>query len=127
MANGCCTGSLAAGAAAPAKPFSSFLEYRNPAAHCTCRPGGLTCSVKVMYNHVNPKNGEKAPLIDDKVYEVIMQVSRLHQYPALSARRLAKQKGHFFAAVVPACQRRRTSCTAAAATEHLRSVHRPLS
>ncbi|KAL4450647.1 hypothetical protein ABPG77_001003 [Micractinium sp. CCAP 211/92] len=30
-------------------------------------------TVKVMYNHVNPKNGEKAPLIDDKVYEVIMQ------------------------------------------------------
>ena len=25
-----------------------------------------------MYHHVNPKNGEKAPLIDDKVYEVIM-------------------------------------------------------
>ena len=28
-----------------------------------------------MYNHVNPKNGEKSPLIDDKVFEVIMQVS----------------------------------------------------
>ncbi|KAI7835392.1 hypothetical protein COHA_010702 [Chlorella ohadii] len=29
-------------------------------------------TVRVMYQHVNPKNGEKAPLIDDKVYEVIM-------------------------------------------------------
>lgn len=39
------------------------------------------CSVKVMYNHVNPKNGEKAPLIDDKVYEVIMQASKPHALP----------------------------------------------
>jgi len=27
-----------------------------------------------MYNHVNPKNGEKAPLIEDKIAEIIMQV-----------------------------------------------------
>jgi hypothetical protein len=34
----------------------------------------LFCSVKVMANHVNPKNGDKAPLVDEKVYEIIMQV-----------------------------------------------------
>lgn len=27
-----------------------------------------------MFSHVNPKNGEKAPLIDEKVYEIIMEV-----------------------------------------------------
>ena len=32
------------------------------------------CSVKVMYHHVNPKNGEQAPLIDAKVYAIIMEV-----------------------------------------------------
>ena len=47
-----------------------FLPPRLPA----CLPARLPpCSIKVMYNHVNPKNGEKSPLIDDKVFEVIMQ------------------------------------------------------
>lgn len=31
-----------------------------------------------MFHHVNPKNGEKAPLIDSKVYDVIMVRSEEH-------------------------------------------------
>jgi hypothetical protein len=27
-----------------------------------------------MYHHVNPKNGEKSPLIEDSVYDIIMEV-----------------------------------------------------
>ena len=27
-----------------------------------------------MYNHINPKNGQKAPLIADNVFEIIMKV-----------------------------------------------------
>ncbi|KAI3434460.1 hypothetical protein D9Q98_002537 [Chlorella vulgaris] len=30
-------------------------------------------TVKVMYHHVNPKNGEKSPLIEDSVYDIIME------------------------------------------------------
>lgn len=30
------------------------------------------CSVKLMHAHMNPKNGEKAPLIADDVFEIIM-------------------------------------------------------
>ncbi len=35
---------------------------------------GAWCSVKLMHSHVNPKNGEEAPLIADDVYEIIMAV-----------------------------------------------------
>lgn len=27
-----------------------------------------------MYNHINPKNGQKAPLIADDVFAIIMEV-----------------------------------------------------
>ncbi|DBA70905.1 hypothetical protein WJX79_003848 [Trebouxia sp. C0005] len=30
-------------------------------------------TVKVMYNHINPKNGQKAPLIADDVFDIIME------------------------------------------------------
>jgi hypothetical protein len=30
-----------------------------------------------MYNHINPKNGQKAPLIADDVFAIIMQVPLL--------------------------------------------------
>jgi len=32
------------------------------------------CSAKLMHDHVNPKNGDKAPLVSDEVYEIIVQV-----------------------------------------------------
>ena len=31
-------------------------------------------SVKIMFNHINPKNGQKAPLIADDVFAIIMEV-----------------------------------------------------
>ncbi len=33
------------------------------------------CSVKVMFAHTNPKNGDAAPLVAEDVYNVIMEVS----------------------------------------------------
>ncbi len=30
-----------------------------------------------MYNHINPKNGQKAPLIADDVFAIIMEVPPL--------------------------------------------------
>lgn len=39
------------------------------------------CSVKVMHEHINPKNGEPAPLIAEDIYNIVMEVSsggRLH-------------------------------------------------
>ena len=30
--------------------------------------------MKMMYTHINPKNGMKAPLLADDVYELIAQV-----------------------------------------------------
>lgn len=35
----------------------------------------LCCSIKTMYQHVNQKNGEPAPLIAEDVYQIIMQAS----------------------------------------------------
>eukprot|EP00882_Tetradesmus_deserticola_P012740 GHRQ01013503.1.p1 GENE.GHRQ01013503.1~~GHRQ01013503.1.p1 ORF type:complete len:134 (-),score=32.18 GHRQ01013503.1:551-952(-) len=32
------------------------------------------CSAKLMHEHVNPKNGDAAPLISDEVYEIIVKV-----------------------------------------------------
>ena len=32
-----------------------------------------------MYNHVNCKNNEKAPLIADDVYEIIVEVGPIQQ------------------------------------------------
>jgi hypothetical protein len=32
-----------------------------------------------MYEHVNPKNGQQAPLISTEVYDIIMNVSGGHQ------------------------------------------------
>lgn len=34
----------------------------------------IACSVKIMFNHINPKNGQKAPLIADDVFAIIMEV-----------------------------------------------------
>jgi len=39
------------------------------------------CSVKLMYNHKNPKNGMDAALIADDVYEVIMKVGSQEEQP----------------------------------------------
>ena len=33
-----------------------------------------------MYNHINPKNGQKAPLIADDVYAIIMEVGHVLPY-----------------------------------------------
>ena len=33
-----------------------------------------------MYNHINPKNGQKAPLIADDVYAIIMEVRHVLLY-----------------------------------------------
>jgi ribonucleoside-diphosphate reductase alpha chain len=35
-------------------------------------------SIKTMYNHINPKNGEPAPLVAEDVYKVIMEVRCLN-------------------------------------------------
>ena len=32
------------------------------------------CRVKIMYNHINPKNNQPAPLIAEDVYNIIRQV-----------------------------------------------------
>jgi ribonucleoside-diphosphate reductase subunit M1 len=34
----------------------------------------FTETVKLMYEHVNPKNGQPSPLVSDAVYKVIMEV-----------------------------------------------------
>lgn len=41
-----------------------------------CLIGG--CRIKEMYNHVNERSGQKAPLVADDVYEIIMKVSCLY-------------------------------------------------
>jgi hypothetical protein len=33
-----------------------------------------TCSAKLMHEHVNPKNGDPAPLVSDEVYQIILEV-----------------------------------------------------
>ncbi len=37
--------------------------------------------MKMMYSHINPKNGAKAPLLADDVYEIIAAVSKLRTPP----------------------------------------------
>lgn len=37
-----------------------------------------------MYNHINPKNGQKAPLIADNVFEIIMQVLLLYLHHSIA-------------------------------------------
>ena len=41
-------------------------------------PGMMPCCalarVKIMHGHINIKNGQKAPLVADDVYEIITQV-----------------------------------------------------
>jgi hypothetical protein len=32
------------------------------------------CSAKLMHEHVNPKNGDPAPLVSDEVYQIILEV-----------------------------------------------------
>lgn len=32
------------------------------------------CSIKDMYNHVSQRSGQKAPLVADDVFEIIMKV-----------------------------------------------------
>ena len=32
------------------------------------------CRMKLMYNHVNPKNDQPSPLIAEDVYKIIMEV-----------------------------------------------------
>lgn len=32
------------------------------------------CRIKIMYNHISPKNGDRAPLIADDVFEIIIKV-----------------------------------------------------
>lgn len=32
------------------------------------------CSVKLMFGHVNPKNGQAAPLVAEDVHDIIMAV-----------------------------------------------------
>lgn len=36
----------------------------------------VVCRVKIMFNHINPKNGQKAPLIADDVFAIIMEVRK---------------------------------------------------
>ena len=31
-------------------------------------------SVKLMFDHVNPKNGERAPLVADEIYQIVSEV-----------------------------------------------------
>lgn len=33
-----------------------------------------------MYSHISDRSGQKAPLIADDVYEIIMKVTHTHQY-----------------------------------------------
>lgn len=35
------------------------------------------CRMKLMYNHVNPKNDQPSPLIAEDVYQIIMDVRAL--------------------------------------------------
>jgi len=54
----------------------------------------LPCrSARLMFEHVNPKNGQPAPLISQEVYDIIMQVCelgfRLHTGVQIRARRAA--------------------------------------
>lgn len=43
------------------------------------------CSMKLMYNHVNPKNGQRSPLIAEDVYKIIVDVSAGLQFDAYAA------------------------------------------
>lgn len=33
-------------------------------------------SVKLMFDHVNPKNGERAPLVAEDIYQIVSEVKR---------------------------------------------------
>jgi hypothetical protein len=35
----------------------------------------LAARAKLMHEHVNPKNGDPAPLISDEVYQIIQEVN----------------------------------------------------
>lgn len=42
-----------------------------------------------MYNHINPKNGDPAPLVAEDVFQIIMDVGthyRMYLYASLSIR-----------------------------------------
>ena len=41
---------------------------------CAEQSRSPVCRVKVMYNHVNKKNGEAAPLVSEELYNIVMAV-----------------------------------------------------
>ncbi len=54
--------------------FSCTLPLKCAHAHRACTALAVCCRMKIMRQHINPKNGEKAPLLADDVYEIVMEV-----------------------------------------------------
>ena len=66
------------------------------------------CRVKLMYNHVNQKNGEPAPLVSEELYNIVMAVRDGDCGPACQAKSMLWPP----TMLVPVCKLSAEQCSA---------------